>query len=313
MPTIDLKAAVAKIYQIVDQRRKRDLPSPFFFITGAGVSNPPIPLAWEIEEQCRQEARNYDDTDPAPFNSAMESYSYWLGKAYPSPEELQTYLRGLMANKPISKANLRLAHLLLDGKLARTVFTPNFDDMLAKALELFGQRPIVCDHPLTGGRIRIESEDIQIVHVHGSYWFYDCCNLRQEIAERSNYGPMSVLLDQSLRDHSPIVIGYSGWDGDILLSALQRRLSSGKLGTPAFWFCYKQESVDALPAWLPNPTTSISFSPTTPAQRRQSPLQRSLLSRRANPPRSPAASPGWTILPSRQKHPRFLPTKFSTF
>jgi len=279
-----LKTAVTKIYQIVDQRRKRKppLPSPFFFIAGAGISNPPIPLAWEIEQHCRQEATSYDDTIPPELKSTMDSYSHWMGKAYPSPEELQTYLRGLMENKPISKANLRMAHLLLDGRLARTVFTPNFDDMLAKALELFGQRPLVCDHPLTGSRIRIESGDTQIVHVHGSYWFYDCCNLRPEIADRSNYGPMSVLLDQSLRDHSPIVIGYSGWEGDILMSAFQRRLAAGKLGTPAFWFCYKRESVDALPAWLresndiyfvlpedPSPTTaSVSAAePTEPKSR----------------------------------------------
>jgi tetratricopeptide (TPR) repeat protein len=251
MPRIDLKTAVRRIYQIVDQRRKRDQLSPFFFIVGAGVSNPPIPLAWEIEEQCRQEAQRYDDTNPPESESAIDSYSRWMGKAYPSPEELQTYLRGLMQNKPISKANLRLAHLLLDGRLARTVFTPNFDDLLPKALELFGQRPLVCDHPLTVGRIRIESNDIQIVHVHGSYWFYDCCNLRHEIAARSEYGgPVSVLLDQSLRDHSPLVIGYSGWDGDILMTALQRRLSAGRLGNPIFWFCYKRESLDTLPAWL---------------------------------------------------------------
>ncbi len=251
MPNINLKTAVSKIYQIVDQRRRRKLRSPFFFIAGAGVSNPPIPLASEIEEHCRSEAKSYDDSNPPELKTTMDSYSHWMGKAYPSPEELQTYLRGLMENKPISKANLRLAHLLIDRGLAGTVFTPNFDDMLPKALELFGVRPLVCDHPLTVGRIRIESDDIQIVHVHGSYWFYDCCNLRHEISARSEYGgPVSVLLDQSLRDHSPIVVGYSGWEGDILMSALQRRLSAGKLGNPAFWFCYKRESLDTLPAWL---------------------------------------------------------------
>ena len=265
MPIIDLKTAVAKIYQIVDQRRKRKLLSPFFFIAGAGVSNPPIPLAREIEERCRQEAQSYDDTNPPELKTTMDSYSHWLGRAYPSSEELQMYLRGLMENKPISKANLRLAHLLLDGRLARTVFTPNFDDMMSKALELFGQRPLVCDHPLTVGRIRIESDDIQIVHVHGSYWFYDCCNLRHDIADRSGYGPMSVLLDQSLRDHSPLVVGYSGWDGDILMSALHRRLSAGKLGTPVFWFCYKRESVDTLPPWLVQSNDLYFVLPDAPA------------------------------------------------
>jgi tetratricopeptide (TPR) repeat protein len=286
MPNIDLKTAIRMIYQIVYQSHNRNSRSPFFFIAGAGVSNPPIPLAWEIEEQCKQVAQNYDDTNPPELKTTMDSYSHWMGKAYPSPKALQSYLRDLMGNKPISKANLRLAHLLIDGRLARTVFTPNFDDLLAKALELFGQRPLVCDHPLTVGRIRIESEDIQIVHVHGSYWFYDCCNLKQEIAGRSGYGPMSVLLDQSLWDHSPLVVGYSGWDGDVLMSALKRRLSNGKLGTPAFWFCYKRESLDALPDWLtqssdvifvlpddPSPATSTSSTTQPPEPKIQASLR----------------------------------------
>jgi len=166
-----------------------------------------------------------------------------------------------------------LAHLLLDGKIARTVFTPNFDDLLLKALELFGHRPLVCDHPLTVGRIRIESKDVQIVHVHGSYWFYDCCNLKHEISARSEYGgPVSVLLDQSLRDHSPIVVGYSGWEGDILMSALRRRLSSGRLGTPIFWFCYKRESPDALPEWLKDSNDVKFVLPDEPAREASLPI-----------------------------------------
>jgi tetratricopeptide (TPR) repeat protein len=250
MPNIDLKTAVAKIYQVVDERRRRQLPSPFFFIAGAGVSNPPIPLALEIEAQCKLKAQRYGKIDPPDLKSAMDSYSYWLDKAYPSAEGLQNYLRGLMEGKPISKANLRLAHLLLDGRLARTVFTPNFDDMLTRALELFGQRPLVCDHPLTVDRMWIGSDDIQIIHVHGSYRYYDCCNLRQDIADRSQNVSMSMMLGQTLRDHSPLVVGYSGWDCDILMSSLQHRISSARLGTPAFWFCYKRESLAALPTWL---------------------------------------------------------------
>jgi hypothetical protein len=44
-------------------------------------------------------------------------------------------------------------------------------------LRLFGDQPIVYDEPKTFGRINDGDKDIQIVHVHGSYRFYDCCNL----------------------------------------------------------------------------------------------------------------------------------------
>jgi len=264
MPSIDLKIAVAKIHQTIKQRQKRGLPSPFFFIVGAGISHPEIPLANRIEEECKKEAEEYRDTIPPKSNAAIDTYSHWFSKAYPSAEERKVYLRGLMEKKTISKANLRLAHLVLDGTVARTVFTPNFDDMLTRALTLFGQRPLVCDHPLTVGRMRIESSDIQIIHVHGSYWFYDCCNLTDEMAERSISPAMKVMLDQSLRDHSPLVVGYSGWEGDIIMSALKRRLDAGGLGTPIYWFCYRKESMDALPGWLKDHRDVYFVLPDTP-------------------------------------------------
>ncbi|HEY0264759.1 MAG TPA: tetratricopeptide repeat protein [Granulicella sp.] len=249
MPIISLSDATSKIHRIVRQRQEREERSPFFFIVGAGVSAPEIPLAGEIEEHCRNEAARDGNTTPPDSARASDTYSYWFSSAYPSAADRQFYLRSLMEKKSISKANLRLAHLVLDGTIARTVFTPNFDDMLTKALQLFGQRPLVCDHPLTVGRMRIDAEDIQIIHVHGSYWFYDCCNLTQDIADRAGSAPMSLMLDGSLRDHAPLVIGYSGWESDILMSAIRRRLQTG-LSTPIFWFCYSQDSFNNLPLWL---------------------------------------------------------------
>ena len=250
MPSIDLKTAVAKIYQTVKQRKKRNLPSPFFFIVGAGISHPQIPLANQIEEECKKEAEKYEDSSPPTSTAMIDCYSHWFSKAYPSAEERKEYLRGLMEKKTISKANLRLAHIVLDGTVAQTVFTTNFDNMLTKALALFGQRPLVCDHPQTVGRMQLESKQIQIIHVHGSYSFYDCCNLKEEMADRSVNSEMSGMLDQCLRDHSPLVVGYSGWEEDILMSALKRRLVGRRLGTPIYWFCYQKNQMDALPEWL---------------------------------------------------------------
>src|SRR5271157_285655 len=211
MPNIDLKTAIARIRQIVEQRRQRNQPSPFFFIVGAGISHPEIPLADKIEEYCKREAGKYGRTSPPPSNTPIDSYTHWMSEAFPSAEERQEYLRSLMESQPVSKANLRLAHLLLDPDriIAQTVFTTNFDDMLTKALQLFGERPIVCDHPLTVNRMKTDPKEIQIIHVHGSYWFYDCCNLKPDISERSENRQMSTMLYESLRAHSPIVIGYS--------------------------------------------------------------------------------------------------------
>ena len=41
------------------------------------------------------------------------------------------------------------------------------------------------------------------------------------------------------------MLGYSGWDGDVFMSALKRRLTSG-LPTNLYWFCYDRASANRL-------------------------------------------------------------------
>jgi len=227
-----------------------------FFLVGAGISHPPIPLASEIEASCKVFAQKYGRTDEPIGNQPIDKYSHWFQRAYPQPIQRQAILRSLINGKPISHANLRLAHLLSERSIANIVVTPNFDDFLFKALALFGIQPIVCDHPRTVDRIDPEQRDLQIVHVHGSYWFYDCCNLRAEIQERAEslaftVTTMGALLDRILSRRSPLVIGYGGWEGDVIMAALKRRLQ-GPLAYNLYWFCYQRANLEILPDWLKN-------------------------------------------------------------
>jgi hypothetical protein len=52
-----------------------------------------------------------------------------------------------------------------------------------------------------------------------------------EIEERSRSSAehpfdMASLLDNILARHSPLTIGYGGWEGDVVMTALRRRLRS---------------------------------------------------------------------------------------
>lgn len=228
--------------------------SPFFFVVGAGISSPPVPLAAEITEHCRAQARALSRSLDCEDESGLGQYSHWFQAAYPQPLQRQRFLRRLIEAKPISHANLRLAHLLLDKTITNLVVTTNFDDYLARALTLFGRTPIVCDHPSTVGRIDPEQPDIQIVHVHGSFWFYDCCNLKGELSQRaerqlSSSLTMASLLDRILANRSPVIMGYSGWEEDVFMAALRRRLA-GTLPYNLYWFLYRSADVEVLPDWL---------------------------------------------------------------
>jgi hypothetical protein len=223
MEIVDIETAVDHIKQACEDDTGEH---PFFFLVGAGISHPPIPLSSAIVEHCEATARQHKGTKKQPGNTPIDIYSHWFQLAYPHPVQRQRYLRKLIEGKSISAANLRLAHLLLEKKITNLVVTPNFDTFLSQALMLFGEQPIVCDHPHTVDRIDPEQTDVSIVHVHGTYWFYDCCNLRGEIEIRSRSSAhttstMASLLDRFLSRRSPLVSGYGGCEGDGIMSALK--------------------------------------------------------------------------------------------
>ncbi len=250
---IELDEAVSRIKQACDDRED-DSRHPFFFMVGAGLSYPSVPLASDIVAKCKEVARRYGRGDELAEKNALDTYSYWFQTAYAEPKRRQKYLHDLIHGKPITHASFRLAHLLLSNKISNLVVTTNFDDFLAKALTLFGEPHIVCDHPQTVRRINHNEALLQIVHLHGSYWFYDCCNLRGELEERAQQSQqttstMASLLNVIMWDRSPLVIGYSGWEGDVFMESLKLRLAT-PLSSNIYWFCYSKGTVNSLPDWV---------------------------------------------------------------
>ncbi|HBL27829.1 MAG TPA: hypothetical protein DD490_13405, partial [Acidobacteria bacterium] len=229
--------------------------SPFFLIVGAGISYPQVPLAKDIERLCRQKiAQTSPDWMPPDEGSSFDRYATCMQAAYPNAEQRRAFLHGLMRSARLSAANLRLAHLLGASRLTNLVFTPNFDEMLSQALRFLGYPVIVCDHPGMAGRLDPRRDEIQVVHVHGTHWFYDLRNLPQELkkaAEPTPWMPLSLpeLLKAILHHRSPLVVGYSGWEADVLMTSLRERLQHG-LGSNLYWFCHRRSDLDALPGWL---------------------------------------------------------------
>ena len=255
---LSLTSAVKRIKKDYDFAVRTGKGSPFFLLIGAGVSVPQVPLAYEIIRDCK----SFSEGSEAPTAgvTVLEEYSYWLDQAFPSPAQRQDYFQTLIKGKPIPLANFRLAHLLLgeaDKKpLVSLVVTTNFDDFLTRALQLFGKEHVLCDSPTTTPRLDLSNADLlQIVHVHGTYHFYDIKNLSGEVkaaaaASEETTATMSSLLESILRERSPIVIGYGGWEGDVFMKSLNRRLRAGGLQYPLYWCCYQRNQWQSLPDWL---------------------------------------------------------------
>lgn len=258
MQRIDLQTAVREIVQSSaagdsDSSVARG-QQPFFFIVGAGLSHPSIPLASAITEHCKAKAISDGCDGGADTSDPIDRYVHWLAQAYPSPMDRHRYFHGLIRDAPISHATLRLVHLLESHRLGDIVVTPNFDDLIARGLSLFGEPFIVCDHPAAATRIRADLQDaIQIIHVHGTHWNYDIRNLRHEttVAARDE-GPrgMRGLMRHLLALRSPLILGYAGWEGDVIMTALREHCGLPAWRYNLYWFCYNEADVRALPAWL---------------------------------------------------------------
>jgi len=254
MRTIFLEEAIKEIKQICDSRTNQQKDSkfpPFFFIIGAGVSYPSIPLSSQIINECKKNIK-LDENDKIP-ETELEQYSFWLQKAKPSRKLQRDYFSSLIEGKSITHANLRLAHLLSTKQVALIVVTPNFDDLLSRALWLFGIPHITCDHPKLVERIDPNRDEIQIIHVHGSYWFYDICNLKFEVENQAKHSlheiTMLEKISHIMQQYSPIVIGYSGWENDVIMKALDRSFAQTSINN-LYWFCYTKNEIEKLPSFL---------------------------------------------------------------
>jgi tetratricopeptide (TPR) repeat protein len=280
MRLLNLDKAVNEIVEVCLTPRDRGGGSPFFFITGAGIAHPTVPLASGLESECKDIARKKGGFDEPSTQDPIDRYSHWLEAAFPHAEQRRRYLQEKIHGKAISPGSLRLAHLLHDGQISRLLVTPNFDDFVARALALFGEPAIVCDHPATIRRLTLPSIRPQILHVHGTYWFYDCCNLRGEITQRARGNEpiealtVSSFLSNLLWHRSPLVVGYSGWEDDVIMTTLKSRLVGQVLPFNIYWFCHERAALKHLPSWLtthsdvrfvvPDSTASADHSPDAP-------------------------------------------------
>ena len=230
---------------------------PFFLIVGAGVSCPDIPLASQIIKICMHECENKEYfTEWKKQSENLENedeYSFWLSKAYPSKENRRKFFSNIILNSKISSSNLQIANILASRKVFNLVITPNFDDQIERSLNLLNFFDYYSStNAIDNLSINLRSNNVQIVHVHSDYRNYDFKNLSYEINKESmNNGVLSMkdLVSNVLKDRSPIIVGYSGWENDLIMKAIKERIT---YETPYkyYWFCYNKNDYDRLPDWL---------------------------------------------------------------
>jgi len=86
MEPIDLITAVEEIEQACEAI-KEPSRQPFFFIVGAGISCPTVPLASQIQIHCRNLATKRGRTNEPIGSLPLDAYSHWIESAFPQPNK----------------------------------------------------------------------------------------------------------------------------------------------------------------------------------------------------------------------------------
>lgn len=262
-----LKDAITLIWETVKitEEQGEETGCPYIFIVGSGISAPEILTAGGIIQHCKEQVKRRYKENENDLNIICKEaekyvvnsagyYSYWFGQAYKNKIHRQQYLKSIINNARISTSNLLLAQILNSRKVATTVITPNFDNHLVKSLNLLGNYDVFsANNVLDNIALNKNPRNLQIMHVHGTYEFYDCCNLENEITKIANgQGIKSTAgtIEEFLKSQSPIVIGYSGWEDDVIMTKLKERLQYAALPYSLLWFCFTTEDYEILPGWL---------------------------------------------------------------
>ena len=228
---------------------------PYFFITGAGISAESVKTASEIVSECKKIC---GENQLIISGNIEEQYLHWLVKAFPHKETRKRYLENLVKNKKIPESVVKLANILMSRKVSNLVVTPNFDTFIYQSLKLFGETDIlIADTSQSAGKLNIESNSLNILHVYGTYEFYDFYsdsysennNTLNNNTLENNLFSVRSFLRTALNSMSPIVIGYSGWENDVIMSELKERFKI-PLKYRMYWFCHSEEDYDNLPAWV---------------------------------------------------------------
>jgi SIR2-like domain len=168
-----------------------------------------------------------------PPNEAADEYGFYIQECFPIADDRRAFFQDkIRLSSP--HVGYRLLIKLAEAELIRSVWTPNFDGLAAKAAAT-SQRVVPvevgidCQERLPRKPNRNE---LLCVSLHGDYRYDQLKNTSQEI--QTQEATLRDALVEELRNTPLIVTGYSGRDAS-LMNALE--VAYGQNGTGTLYWC----------------------------------------------------------------------------
>jgi hypothetical protein len=166
-----------------------------------------------------------------PRADAEDEYGYYFEQCYPLADDRRAYFQQLVRCARPS-FGFQLLALLAEGGLFDSVWTTNFDDLVARATAETSVTPIEIGLDTTERIDRIpRAKELVCVAIHGDYRYDALKNTSAEIREQD--AKLREAFVTRTKDRTLIVIGYSGRDHSVMQSL--RPATSAKGVGRLFW------------------------------------------------------------------------------
>lgn len=175
----------------------------------------------------RRIQRWLDQEQVYPAENSGDEYSFFAKACYPTATDRRSYFQRYVAQSSPHVGYRLLAQLAKAG-LVRTVWTTNFDGLVARACAAADVVAIEVGIDTAHRAVRQHQDgELRVVSLHGDFRYDQLKNTTEELQLQESALEEELL--HELRDHDLVVIGYSGRDVSlmsVLTRAFQERQAS---------------------------------------------------------------------------------------
>jgi len=167
-----------------------------------------------------------------PTENATEEYGFYIHKCFPIADDRRRYFAELVREARPHIGYRLLCHLA-EADLIRSVWSPNFDHMTARAAANFKLHPVEAGIDTQHRAARSPAKgELLCVSMHGDYRYDKLKNTPAELQEQE--AALQAALVNEVRDTSLVVAGYSGRD-ESLMNTL--KTAYGQPGNGILYWC----------------------------------------------------------------------------
>lgn len=175
-----------------------------------------------------------------PKNGSSEEYSFYIEHCFPINQHRQQFFADKIRSVH-PYIGYKLLCMMAEAEIIKSVWTTNFDGLVAKAAAGFKITPVEVGIDCQDRTIRpVRRGELLCVSLHGDYRYDKLKNTEIELQQQEKQ--LQETLIEQLQTTALIVIGYSGRDASVMQALKKAYICPGT--APLYWCGYGEEITD---------------------------------------------------------------------